>query len=109
MWYDNWCSDRPLKELFPDLFGLSLNQEATIASVLVSQGVAQPHGWNITFERDFNDWELDQVVDFFSLLHSHTPRGDGMDKLVWRPSRKGVFDARSFYHELRITPAFPFP
>ena len=90
-WHDNWCSNRPLKELFSSLYRFSLNQEDTVASVLVSQGVDQSHGWNVTFGRDFNDWELDQVVDFFSLLHSHTPRGVGVDKLVWRPSRKGSF------------------
>uniref|UniRef100_A0A2N9F2T4 Reverse transcriptase zinc-binding domain-containing protein n=1 Tax=Fagus sylvatica TaxID=28930 RepID=A0A2N9F2T4_FAGSY len=101
--------DRPLKELFPSLYGFSLNQEDTVASVLVSQGVDQSHGWNVTFGRDFNDWELDQVVDFFSLHHSHTPWGVGVDKLVWRPSRKGIFDAQSFYHVLRVTLAFRFP
>uniref|UniRef100_A0A2N9H4Z9 Reverse transcriptase domain-containing protein n=1 Tax=Fagus sylvatica TaxID=28930 RepID=A0A2N9H4Z9_FAGSY len=78
---DNWCSDR--LGAFPGSIGFSLNQEATVASVL--------------------------VVDFFSLLHSHTPRGVGVDKLVWRPSRKGIFEARSFYHVLRVTPTFRFP
>jgi hypothetical protein len=108
-WHDNWCSDRPLKELFPRLYGFSLNQEATVASVLVSQGDDQSHGWNVTFGRDFNDWELDQVVDFFSLLHSHTPRGVEVDKLVWRPSWKGIFEARSFCHVLHVTPTICFP
>jgi hypothetical protein len=107
-WHDNWCLDRPLKELFPDLYGCSLNQEDIVASVLVSQGVDQSREWNVIFGRDFNDWELDQVVDFFSLLHSHIPRGVGVDKLVWRPSRKGIFDSRSFYHVLRVTLVFVF-
>jgi hypothetical protein len=56
-----------------------------------------------------NDWELDQVVTFFSLLHSHTPRGDEVDKLVWGPSRKGIFDSRSFYHVLHNPPEICFP
>ena len=96
-WHDRWCSDRPLKELFPRLFEFSLNQTDTVASVLVPQGMGQPRVWNVLFERDFNDWEMDQVVTLFSLLHSHTPRGDEVDKLVWGPSRKGTFDSRSFY------------
>jgi hypothetical protein len=59
-WQDRWCSDRPLKEDFPELFGCSLNQNATIESVLVSQGE-----WNMVFGRGFNDWELDQVLSSF--------------------------------------------
>ena len=71
--------------------------------------IHQPRDWNVFFGRDFNDWELDQVVDFFSLLHSHTPRGVEVDKLVWRPSQKGIFEARSFYHVLHVTPTICFP
>jgi hypothetical protein len=32
-----------------------------------------------------------------------------MDKLVWRPTWKGRFDSRSFYHVLRAPPATCFP
>ena len=34
-WHGKWCSECPLKEIFPDLYGCSLNQEDTVASVLV--------------------------------------------------------------------------
>ena len=72
-----------MKELFLGLYGCSLNQDDTIASALVCQGIGQSQVWNLIFGRDFNDWELDQVVAFFSLLHSHTPRDEVVDKLVW--------------------------
>jgi hypothetical protein len=68
LWHDRWCSDRSLKEIFPGLFGCSLTQEDTIGPALVPQGIGQPRRWNIRFGRGFNDWELDQVVAFFSLL-----------------------------------------
>jgi hypothetical protein len=42
LWHDNWCADRPLKDLFPGLYRCSLNQEDTIDSVLISHGVDQP-------------------------------------------------------------------
>jgi exonuclease III len=109
LWHDSWCSVCPLKELFPGLYGCSLNQDDFVGSVLESQGVDQPREWNVTFGRDFNDWEIDQVVDFFSLLHSHTSRGVEGDKIVWRLGRKGMFDSRSFYHVLRAPPALCFP
>jgi hypothetical protein len=49
------------------------------------------------------------VVAFFSLLHFHTPRGEGVDKLVWRSYRKGIFDSRSFYHVLHVPTEICFP
>jgi hypothetical protein len=82
------------------LFEFSLNQAGTVDSVLAPQGMGQPRVWNVLFERDFNDWEMDQVMTFFSLLHAHTPRGDEVDKLMWGPSKKGTFDSRSFYQVL---------
>ena len=108
-WHDRWCLDRPLKELFPRLFEFSLNQNDTVASVLVPQGMGQPRVWNVLFGRDCNDWELDEMATFLSLIHSHTPRGDEVDKLVWGPSRKGIFDSRTFYHELHNPSAICFP
>jgi hypothetical protein len=35
LWHDKWCSDCPLKEIFPRLYACSLNQEDLIASVLI--------------------------------------------------------------------------
>uniref|UniRef100_A0A2N9FC99 Reverse transcriptase domain-containing protein n=1 Tax=Fagus sylvatica TaxID=28930 RepID=A0A2N9FC99_FAGSY len=109
LWHDKWCSDRPLKEIFPRLYDCSLNQGDSIAEVLSSQGIGQARVWNVTFGRDCNDWELDQMVSFLSLLHSHTPRGDVGDKLVWGPGRKGIFDSRSFYHVLHTPQKIYFP
>ena len=49
------------------------------------------------------------MVAFLSLLHSHTPRGEAMNKLVWKPTRKGIFDSRSFYHVLHVPSEICFP
>ena len=59
LWHDHWCLDLPLKELFPRLFEASLNQNDTVASVLVPQGMGHLRVWNVLFGRDCNDWELD--------------------------------------------------
>ena len=50
-WYDNWCSDRSLKETFLVLFGCSLNQDDSVASVLVSQSPGHLRDWNVKFGR----------------------------------------------------------
>jgi hypothetical protein len=91
------------------LFGCSLNQDDSVASVLDSPRPGGPREWNLSFGRSFNDWELDQVTAFFSLIHSHTPRGEEADKLHWRLNRKGVFDSRSYYHALHAPVVVAFP
>ena len=107
-WHDSWCSNRPFKETFPVLFGCSLNQDDFVASVLVSRSPGSPREWNLSFGRSFNDWELEQVMAFFSLIHSHTPRGEEADNLRWRLNGKGTFDSHSFYHALHAPEAVAF-
>ena len=54
-WQDRWCSDRPLKEIFPTLFGCSLNQNDSVALVLDFPRPGGPREWNLSFGRSFND------------------------------------------------------
>jgi hypothetical protein len=95
--------------IFLVLFGCSLNQNDSVASVLVPQRHGLLRDWNVTFGRSFNDWELDQVTPFFSILHSHIPRSVDVDKLHWRLNRNGTFDSRSYYHVLHAPAVVHFP
>ena len=48
-----------LKEVFPTLFSCATNKDAFLSEVMVRQ-----HGrviWNVTFGRNFNDWEMATV------------------------------------------------
>jgi hypothetical protein len=103
-WKDKWCGDTSLMVLFPTLFICFSNREATIAEVfsgLDSRGVRE---WNVTFVRDFNDWEVDVVVEFFQFLHSHmvpiAAPNVAPDGLRWKPCKDGVFASHSFYYAL---------
>ena len=73
LWHDKWCTDVSLKELYPDLFACSNNKDDFIASVFVSSGEGRSRDWNVSFCRDFNDWEMDSVESFLLVLHSHAP------------------------------------
>uniref|UniRef100_A0A2N9F7K2 Reverse transcriptase zinc-binding domain-containing protein n=1 Tax=Fagus sylvatica TaxID=28930 RepID=A0A2N9F7K2_FAGSY len=84
-WHDNWCGEVPLKAMFPVLFACSSARDASIAASLSNSGVNGGRIWDITFIRDFKDWEVDQ-------LRQH-----------------GVFDAKSFYHALDGRQVVPFP
>ena len=93
-----------LDDLFPTLLTCSSHREATIENVLTrpdSRGVRE---WNVTFIRDFNDWEVEVVVAFFQFRHSHTvpnaaPTANP-DSLRWKLCKDGAFASRSFYYAL---------
>uniref|UniRef100_A0A2N9FW06 Reverse transcriptase domain-containing protein n=1 Tax=Fagus sylvatica TaxID=28930 RepID=A0A2N9FW06_FAGSY len=94
-WYDNWCSDRSLKETFPVLFGCSLNQDDSVDSVLVSQSPGHLRDWNFKFGRSFNDWELDQWVMPKGVLELLACWGEGRGKSkiqdLWNSIPHGIF------------------
>ena len=96
LWHDHWCGSVPLKTLFPVLFSCSASRDASIASSL--SGVNGDRTWNITFIRDFNDWEVDQVLAFFNFLQSQIPSTADPDSMHWKLRHHGIFDTKSYYH-----------
>ncbi len=80
-WHDKWCGDAPLNALFPSLFACSISQSASIDSCLLSSGVGEGKSWNITFLRDFNDWEVDEVLAFFTFIYSKILVGVNQDSM----------------------------
>jgi hypothetical protein len=91
-WHDKWCTELPLKDVYPVLFACSNNKDAFIASLFEEPSAGRSRVWNVTFCRDFNDWELDSVDSFFLLLHSHAPISNEDDKLRWVLNSSGLFD-----------------
>jgi hypothetical protein len=92
-----WCGSSSLKEAFPGLYNLACNKEASIADN--HDLLSGSHQWNVSFLRSLNDWEVEDLVVFYSLLYSFT-LGGGADKIWWVPSKKGKFEVRSFYNIL---------
>ena len=56
-WKDKWCGDKASCVLFPFLFSLTASREAWVANVWNS--TVEDGGWNSSFSRPFNDWEVD--------------------------------------------------
>ena len=101
-----WCSKTSLKATFPALYSIASAKDAPLATNMdYSSGTLQ---WNIIFVRLIHDWEV--LASFYSLLYSLRVRRGGEDKLWWTPSRKGIFDVRSFYKiiEYKDKPSFPW-
>jgi hypothetical protein len=49
------------------------------------------------------------VLSFFNRLYSISARHGEGDRLLWNPSKKGLFEVKSFYEELirKDDPSFP--
>ncbi|KAF3639050.1 Ras-related protein RABC2a [Capsicum annuum] len=59
-WDDWWIEQNNLKTLFPDLYILSLQKQATERQIWME------NGWKLNFGRALNDWEVDRAI---KLLH----------------------------------------
>ena len=52
--------------------------------------------------RHFNDWELDIVETFFSMLRGNFIGKDDNDKVVWKDDKNGLFFVKSSYEVLAV-------
>ena len=58
--------------------------------------------WSLHFTRHFNDWELEIVETFFSMLRESLVKRDDSNKGVWKDDKKGLFSIKSFYEVLDV-------
>ena len=70
--------------MFPVLFEIVVDKNASVESLLVRQVEGRSRNWHVEFIRNFNDWEIDEVASFVHLLDSHTPLGEGKDRMIWK-------------------------
>jgi hypothetical protein len=68
-WHDSRCDDYALKELYPDLYSIAIDKDASVYYSLEQMVGGGPSSWNVKFV-DGCDWELELVKSF---LTSFTP------------------------------------
>ncbi|WMV55749.1 hypothetical protein MTR67_049134 [Solanum verrucosum] len=83
-----------LKQLFPDIYLLNQQHEATV------QEVWSIHGWNLTYKRRIQDWEVDRLAEFYGTLDHFGGLKEGEDTLRWIHHSKGIFTVSSAYKNL---------
>jgi hypothetical protein len=66
-------------EVYSGLYNLASNKEALIADNFDS--LSGSFQWNVSFLRSLNDWEVEDLASFYSLLYSYN-LGGGVDK-IW--------------------------
>lgn len=71
---------------------------------------SSPHTlWNLSFIWDVNDWDIESIDSFFTLLYSVNPLLGAMDNMVWTPSSHHGFAVKSYYTMLHSGEHISFP
>ena len=80
-----------------------------MASSLERLGIKAWRNWKVLLLRNPNDWETGVVDEFLHTLGSNLPHSEQGDCMIWKLSKKGDFDVRSFYDKLRSPLPIIFP
>ncbi|WMV56044.1 hypothetical protein MTR67_049429 [Solanum verrucosum] len=90
-WKDKWIGQECLNSVFPDLFSFCTNPEAKIAEIW------SPQGWNLTFRRNLNDWEVDRIVELLLKLGEFTGLATEADSIRWKHDSDGKLSVHRLY------------
>ncbi|WJZ95377.1 hypothetical protein VitviT2T_014152 [Vitis vinifera] len=107
-WKDKWCGTSPLSEAFPSLFSIAKSKEAWVNEVWTAEGDRRG-SWTPTFNRPFNDWELEEVGRLLRCLEGKMVRVDEEDRVRWVESKDGVFSVKSLYRAMQPVSSAWFP
>ena len=66
-WHECWCGDQTLREDFLILFEIAIDREASGKFNLVRQQGGE-RSWDVSFQHDLNDWEMELVVTFLHIV-----------------------------------------
>ncbi|KAJ9697654.1 hypothetical protein PVL29_006993 [Vitis rotundifolia] len=96
-WTDQWCGSHVLSRRFPLLYALAVQRNATVGEMW-DQNLGQG-GWNLRFQRDFNDWELDMVGRLLDVLREQRVTLEE-DVVFWKEGKGGLFKVKKAYNIL---------
>ena len=94
-WEDPWINDNKLKDLFPRLYSISLNQGMTVGET----GYWDDHGWtwHLNWRRERFCWESDVEEELLTILAREVLVKDAKDFITWSGDSKGLFSVKSAY------------
>ena len=52
-----WIGNQSLKEVLLDLYAIAVDKDTSLKYYLECQNEGSTRPWNVSFFRDFNDWE----------------------------------------------------
>ena len=93
-WKDLWLREIRLKDKFPRLFSISLLKNSPISECGAWDGCVWHQ--NLTWRREFFEWELDQLYQLQGLLDQARLIDDQANKVLWSFDNSGNYSVRSF-------------
>ena len=81
------------------MYGITIDKEVSVETSLSRQGAEEKRIWDVRFIREFNDWEMDEGLNFLHILGANTPPMDVGDRMRWKLKLNGDFDIRSYYNK----------
>ncbi|KAK1314906.1 hypothetical protein QJS10_CPA06g01449 [Acorus calamus] len=92
--------ERPLKEMFPELFEIALNRTGLVKDFWVS--TSSRGGWRLRLRRRLNDDELLSYSQLFGTLANQSIDETGVDSPVWTPSPSTGLTVKKAYNWMVI-------
>jgi hypothetical protein len=86
-WCDSWCDQVPLKDRFPEIYDICIEQEVTMAEA------AAMH-WNFSFRRWMTP-DLACKIHGFNQIMAPTILTNEQDRAVWKWTKSGMFSVKS--------------
>ena len=100
-WWDMWLDGDCLKNIFPRLFSVTLQQDKFIANMGVWNGV-ECH-WNLEWRRPLFEWEIEQLHDLESLIMGTVDRREVEDAVVWCFRSNNLLSIKSFVMQVSLS------
>ena len=89
---------------FPSLFALASSKEAWVADLWMH--CSKGGGWNPSFSRPLNDWEIETVECFLSGIQDKVVVEEREDEVLWAITKSGSFFVKSLLsicEEVRVS------
>ncbi|KAG6724244.1 hypothetical protein I3842_03G250200 [Carya illinoinensis] len=106
-WHDYWCGDMILKNAFPSLYRIALDQGCSVADNMCIN--SDSITWSVSFTRAVQDWEMGDITEFYRVLYSLKLRARREDKLLWTSTGNKKFSVRSYHKALLTHSSNAFP
>ncbi|KAG5591727.1 hypothetical protein H5410_042241 [Solanum commersonii] len=93
-WKDRWLNNQSLNVSQPVIYSIASDTDSSAAQNREG-GI-----WAPRFRRNFQDWELNELFDFFRTLEGASMTSHLPDRLKWGNSEKGIYTVKEGYHKL---------
>lgn len=95
-WEGRWSGERPLKDIFPNVYLLAANRLAKVVDYM--ERSSNSVVWNPMLRRAAFDWEIPQICSLMETLGNVILGANQVDKRRWMGSAEGCFSVKSCYN-----------